>query len=93
MARKPIFGPVRQEAWEAAHATKNAANKAAGVLDEASASLLRINAALMEAIAKTMEFVDDLSEGKIVLKATVEGNEIPISLVLEYDVKEDDYES
>lgn len=82
MGRK-VFGPVRQAAYDAAVAARQAAEKTA---DQAQKSLFTLTAKSMDVLEQACGVLDDVSEGKIKLK--VWGKVMPIELL--WDIKEED---
>lgn len=93
-ARRPRFGPLRQQLYDTAAAAETAVKTTSS---EAQRSMLQLTAAGMRTLAAITELVEDVQEGKAsvsvetpILSRFGFPAKVPITLTMSWDVNEED---
>lgn len=93
MARRPRFGPVRQQIWEAAAAAERAVNTTS---NSANKSILELAAAGLKLLATATEFVEEAADGELEISIKAENVpfleklNIPLKLSVKWNTAEED---
>ena len=93
MARRPRFGPVRKQIWEAAAAAERAVSTTSS---NANKSILQLTAAGLKLLATATEFIEEAADGELEIAIKADNVpllgklDVPLRLSVKWNTEEED---